>query len=260
MPDVTPDSLTDALDLVQAELLAMDPSTLLPVNVDVVAAATLVLGVAEDLPGYRGALLEIFEPEWLRPIDRLQLLAHATLQAHARYRATEAPVNLAPLVAELTKVRDVLAAEVASLVVRDVLDGEAIGTLTGLTGPKNLCVDALHLVAVFRTAWPEIEGKTGVTRDHVDRADVLCARLAKAIGKREQAGQSAAADLRVRAFSLLSRTYDDVRRLLTFLRWREGDHDEIAPSFWAGRHTKRRKSEGPEVVGVEPTVSVPSEQ
>lgn len=244
-------ALTGALDLVREELLGMDPSTLLPINVDIVAAATLVLGVVEELPSYREGLLEIFEPEWLRPLDRLELLAHAALQAHARHRACEAPANLTPLVRELTKLREVLAAEVRSLVVRDVLDGEVIGALTGLHGPKNLCVDVLQLVAVFRTNWPTLEGKTGVTPDHVERADVLCARLAKAIGKREQAGLSAAADLRNRAFTLLSRTYDDARRLLTFLRWREGDHDEIAPTFWSGRQTKRRKS-GVREVDVEP--------
>ena len=43
----------------------------------------------------------------------------------------------------------------------------------------------------------------------------------------------ASTELRKRTASLLASRYDEVRRVLTFLRWKEGDADRIAPSLHA---------------------------
>lgn len=49
------------------------------------------------------------------------------------------------------------------------------------------------------------------------------------------------ADARQRTFTLLVRSYDQIRRALSYLRWNEGDVDRIAPSLWAGRGGSRPK-------------------
>jgi hypothetical protein len=52
-----------------------------------------------------------------------------------------------------------------------------------------------------------------------------------------------AADQRQRAYTLLLKTYDQVRRVVTFLRWESEDAEKFAPSLWAGRGGRGSKSD-----------------
>ncbi len=54
---------------------------------------------------------------------------------------------------------------------------------------------------------------------------------------------------RARAFALLVDAYDGCRRALTYLRWKEGDADTIAPSLFKkrpGRKPGKKEEEGGE--------------
>lgn len=244
--DETPRN-THYIDLVREELLGLDPRALLPVNLEPVGAAMTVLGVVEQLPVYRPALVELFGEARVAPLDRLELLANVLLQAHGRYRGLDSTIQLGPLVKDATKYRDVLLGEVRQLITREVLDEGTLGELTGVHGHKNVYVDLTQLIAVFRENASTLEEWCVVRSDYLDRAESAAARLAKAIGMKEQAGQTPAADLRNRAFTLLVQTYDEARRLVTCLRWYEADHDRIAPSLYAGRTGgRRRRSAGEE--------------
>lgn len=63
-----------------------------------------------------------------------------------------------------------------------------------------------------------------------------------------------AAELRTRALSHLVSVYDQVRRMLAYVRGSEGDADQIAPSLYAARRGFRRASSGP----TDPTPGGPS--
>lgn len=64
--------------------------------------------------------------------------------------------------------------------------------------------------------------------------------LLRTVGRRQFTHAIAvAAQLRLRTFTLLIRTYDDARRAVTFLCGRATDPNSIAPSLYGGR--KRRK-------------------
>ncbi len=64
------------------------------------------------------------------------------------------------------------------------------------------------------------------------------------LGEREQgASRVPAAEMRLRALTDLVRRYDEVRRMVTYLRWREGDADDIAPSLYA-RRLGRKAADG----------------
>jgi len=54
-----------------------------------------------------------------------------------------------------------------------------------------------------------------------------------------------AADVRRRADTLFVRAYDEVRRIVAYLRWHEGDADSIAPSLYAKRKASRRRRKEP---------------
>lgn len=65
----------------------------------------------------------------------------------------------------------------------------------------------------------------------------------RAVGVREQGPESVAevtAD-RQRAYTLFVTSHDQVRRAISYLRWEQGDVDDIAPSLFAGK--KRRETE-----------------
>jgi hypothetical protein len=72
----------------------------------------------------------------------------------------------------------------------------------------------------------------------------MSARLMTGVGVKERT-PAAIAEVsltRQRAFTLLVRVYDHMRRGVSYLRWDEGDVDTIAPSLYAGRNTARRRS------------------
>ncbi|MFS8069892.1 MAG: hypothetical protein ACMG6S_26300, partial [Byssovorax sp.] len=51
-----------------------------------------------------------------------------------------------------------------------------------------------------------------------------------------------AADRKLRAFTLFTNAYDQVRRGVMYLRWDEGDADSLAPSLYKGRGGPRGAS------------------
>jgi len=57
---------------------------------------------------------------------------------------------------------------------------------------------------------------------------------------------------RQRAFTLLIKRYEEVRRAVLFVRCCEGDADSIAPSLWAGRGRRNRKTTQPTASASEP--------
>ena len=47
-------------------------------------------------------------------------------------------------------------------------------------------------------------------------------------------------ELRARALSRLVRVYEELRRMMTFLRWHQDDVHAITPSLWANRGRRGR--------------------
>lgn len=118
---------------------------------------------------------------------------------------------------------------------------------------RSLLEDVNGLVRAFREDAGALLGKSPVTREELDHAAELAARVIEAVGAKEQAPPETAEAtlLRQRAFTLFTRAYDEARRAVSFLRWSEGDADIIAPSLWAGRGGRGKaevKAPGSEVV------------
>jgi len=63
--------------------------------------------------------------------------------------------------------------------------------------------------------------------------------------------QSPAVELRVRALSKLLTEYDELCRMVTYLRWHERDFDQLAPSPFSGRRGRGDAEEGEEDVDVD---------
>lgn len=234
-----------ALELLQSELLALDPDGLLPVNLDVAAAALVVIGAASKIRGHRAELVALCGEDMTKSIDRLELVARAALQAQATHRSIEIGVEVQALSVALGKIRQVLLAEARSLIARGVLAAGAIQEVSGSHGFKNQCVDVLQLVAALRAQWDVAGPQSGLRIEYLDQAEAAANALATAVGLRSQLARSPAADLRQRAYTLMARVYDRARRMIAFLRWDHGDAERIAPSLFRGRGNRRRRNGAP---------------
>jgi hypothetical protein len=118
------------------------------------------------------------------------------------------------------------------------------------------------LVNVFKASWAQIQGKCAVTESELARGGKLVAWLMEVVGLREQgpAERAKSTDMRVRAFTLFTRTYDDARRAVGFLRWKRADVDDIIPSLYAGRSNGRTGTakKAAEVGANTPSTAVPT--
>jgi hypothetical protein len=140
-----------------------------------------------------------------------------------------------------TKQREVLFSETTTLAKRGLIDGQRLKDLKGPVGYRNVAFDLLALVAIFRETWNALTGKTGISMEELEKAEVMADELLGAVAERELGQVVAdAADNRQRAFTLFVNAYDQVRRAVLFLRHDEDDADTIIPSLYAGRSNRRR--------------------
>lgn len=229
----------EAYQRVLPEAMALNADSLSTINVDVPSAIITALGVNEKLPAYADQLQTL--PEF--PADmftKFQDLLLALFVAQSRYTfATTPPENLPDLLDQASAQRDIMIAEGKTLIVRGLLPANALSELTGTHGYKNVAFDLSGLAQLFKAAWPSVQGKTGLQQAEIDQADQLALQLAAAVGHREGSPVSVteATNIRQRVFTLFVTKYDQLRRAMVFLRWNEGDVDDIVPSLYAGRQS-----------------------
>ena len=116
----------------------------------------------------------------------------------------------------------------------------------------------IALATVFRSNWDQIKGKTGLGEETIERAGAIGVELLQALGSKDVSrpldGDAArSADIRARALTLLVKRYDQVRRAVEYLRWDEGDANEIAPSIYLFRRGRRPASRA----GTHPPAAAP---
>lgn len=233
-----------AYDAVKDELAAMQESDIVYLNVEINAATTTVLGAMPEILALRPALATL--PDFdVTSLDRLERYASATTYLHLALQTQGAPSpDLAALLEEATKMRDSFVADATALVKRGLLDEVVLSERPRGTGHRNLAMELLSLTMRLRNSWDRINGRSGLQFPEFARAEAICMRIQRHVGLREQAGPGRKAALtleRAKAFTVLHEAYDDVRRAVTYLRWKEGDVDSIAPSLYAGRGGSKKK-------------------
>lgn len=196
-------------------------------------------------------------PEFdVRLIEKMDEYAMALSHAHTLFSlASRSADPLRALVEEGRKLRATLVAHAAALVRRGHLGDRRLKDLRGPKGHQDLAFDLQLVAALFRETFSRIADKSGVQLDELFKAQQIAASIVRAIGQREKgtARLRAAADIRVRAFTLLTRRYDQARRAVTYLRWEEGDVQKIAPSLYTGRGGRKRAREKQPAIAVADT-------
>jgi len=242
--DLDPASFERAYLAVRADLEALPAESLVPVNLDIFAAVTTACGVISELKPLRGEIARRLPDFDLAKFDKLHDYAMACGYAHSTHQnATQPSDNLRVLQEEAVILRDSLLNDASALAHRGILELASLRDLRGPVGYKNVASDLQRLVSLLKANWDKIVGKTPTTLDELERGAALVTRMVHAIGTREQGSTSiaATADLRTRAFTLFTSTYDEARSAVIFLRWKQRDADDIIPSLYAGRGGRRKE-------------------
>lgn len=227
---------------------AVRESELLPITVDLPSVTATILGALPQIEALAPEVAELPATD-ATLIEKLEPYALALFEAHSNYLdAIRPPAHLADLVAAATAARDRLYPDAVALANRGLFDAESLAEYRGTTGYKVLAVDLNLLCRGLRRRWVDIEGKTPITMAEIDHAEMVNEQLVTAIGARARrpANAAAAALLRQRAFTLVAKAYDEIRRGVLYLRPEPGEADRIAPSLYAGRGGSRRRNEGAE--------------
>lgn len=213
-------------------------------NVNVPSLVTMVRGSQKLIQPLKARCIKALPEEDPAVFDvhESQVLALAYGQG-LHLSATKPTQPIQELSANAVHHIDILSSGVQFAIKRRLLPGTILSELVGTQGYKNQATDVVTLVAIYRDHEKLLAGRTGVTKEDVDEAEACAYQLFGAIGEREQQPATAAATtrIRLRLLTLFMRTHDALRRIVTHLRWNEGDADKFLPSAHAGR--KRGKSD-----------------
>jgi hypothetical protein len=255
-PQPTEAAMVTAYQAVLPEAKALPSEGLAILNLDITPAAGLAFAVSHRLPQYRPEVEKHLSTVIdLAAFDQVGTYALALMQANAICRAASHPLNdLQNLVTRGAQLRQQMLLDVTALVFKGLMDGAVLDNLKGPNGYNNLAVDLSSLSVAMRQSWDKIENKCTSDLPELIEASEIAARLVDAKGTHdlESPVPPEAADIRQRTFTLFIRAYDEIRRAITCLRWKEGDADEIAPSLFSGRGNGRAKENS------EPEPTVPA--
>jgi len=239
-----------ALTQLKSEMAALDGAPLLPVTIEIPAGVALVLGSLPEIRRFREQIAKEMNGFDLVRFDKLETYTLALNEAHAGYKvATEPADALDQAVEEGERLRALLLAEANALELRGLLDGKKLREIVGGQGRRNLGSDLTLLYKAMDDSWPALEGKARVTRQELETAARIGQFIVRLVGTREEGTQTvaAAADTRSRIYTLFVQAYDDARRAIHFLRWKERDADDIAPSLHSTRSAGRTKAPSTDV-------------
>lgn len=239
-----------AYEAIQGEMQAIPREQLLTLNLDVASTVATTIGCLPKVMPLRAKVVAEVSGFDLRNLDMLETYAMALMHAQAEYQASAAPPEpIDELSAELTVTRDLLFKDVTALEARNLVEFRAT-EMSGASGYKNLTKDVLLLCSVLRNNWSKIQGRTAATLEDLDAAELQAKRLLAAVGVREQSAKGAGhqAEWRQRAFTLFARAHDEVRRIVTYLRWHEDDANTIFPTVFGGRNKQRTEKPEPQPI------------
>ena len=244
-PEALHDREREAFESTQAARDAIDDKDVAMPNLDVDSTLSAASAALPTLRGLREPFRTLPSSN-LEQFDRIETYIWALLYAHMAYAvATRPPESLPAMAARAAKKRDLLNAEISVQVKRGAIDDKQLDQLRGGVSYRNIALDLLLLVFLLQQHWDVIGGRTMSTLEELTEAQVLGRALFDAVNGRERTSGEVikATSDRSRAFMLLVRAYDEVRRAAVYLRWHEGDADTLVPSLYAGRGGRPAKKE-----------------
>ena len=242
-----PNAAAEAFAKVEPELASLAAEALAPVTIDLGATVTSVLAAAPRIREYREAIVEQLPKHPIGALDKLETYAQAAWYAHLIHTySSGSPEQAKALVEEAGRLREGMLIAAEALAHRALLDADAVARIRK-GGGADLAGDLSALATLFKEGWSRISSKTAVEKHEIDRAAELGPAVLVASAAKKHKNTDTEAQ-RARAFTLLVNAYDDTRRAIAYLRWKEGDLDTIAPSLFKKRPGRKpgKKDEGGE--------------
>jgi len=237
-----PNAAADAFAKIEPELAALTPEELAPLPEDLQGVVAAALASAPRIHGFRDAIVAELPNHPIEKLDKLESYAHAARYAHLVHMYSDtSPEQAKALIDEATKLRDGLLIGAEALAHRNLLVADAVAHIRKGHGNADLAGDLVALATLFKEGWGKVASKTAVEKQEIDRAAELGPAVLVANAAKKHAGKSVDTDAqRARAYTLLLQAHESCRQALTYLRWKEGDADTIAPSL-----TKKRPGRKP---------------
>lgn len=233
--------VAEGYERVKADLAALRLDDLEQLNVDAQSATRTILGALPEIRGLRERIKDL--PAFdIAAFDKLEDYVQAFRFAQSGFQIATQPVDgFEELTAAGEELRERLEADARALALYKLFDGGQLANLKGGKGVNNLAEDLEMLSRAMLANWDKIQGKALTPLEDVQTASRISLRLTRMIGLREQgpARLAAATELRLRAFNLVLRTYEEARDAIRYLRRREGDLEDIAPTLYPGRGKRR---------------------
>lgn len=234
--------LNKAAMRVAADVEAVSEDDLETVNRDEDFVVTTVLGAMRHVEPHLDALSKLPGLDMTR-IRKLADYADALLywNASSTYAPTMKPEVIA-MIDEAIILRERTLHDLSSLVQHGVLPGSLLEGFGGTAAYRKVARDVIGLSNLVHERWADIQGKSMISLEKMDQASTLGRTIMQAIGDREGAKASVARDVmpKNKAYTLVVRTYGELRLALAYLRRVEGDADKIAPSLFALRHGRKK--------------------
>jgi len=170
--------------------------------------------------------------------------------AHILHLAATAPVGVLPGEYEgLLKRREIVLADATNLAVRGLVPADRLGELRGPVSPQATAFDVLAILKLLEAHEEQIGDKSSLTAEEKAQAKAQAERVLQALTARAFSDEEVAEATRQRqaAFTLFVRAYEEVKRGVVFLRWHEGDADELLPSLYSLKVGRRPRTTGSEV-------------
>jgi hypothetical protein len=247
-----------------AEMRALPTEQLQPININIPYAVTAMLGAMPEIVALRARVVAELPAFPVELFDKLESATLAMGYADTMYTmSTRKPEALPQLVQRATRMCDIFRADANSLATRELIDGAPLEQLRGGSGHRNIAFDLFALTYLLRSNWSAIQGKSAVTLAELTDAEHLADQLATALGVRQQSPspEAPSADMRLRAFNLFLRVYEEVLRAVRFLR---KDWEDIVPSIHTPRGPAKKAAAEeeratPASTGVHPAVQAPAQ-
>ncbi len=216
------------------ELDALPAAEVRSINTNIVETIETVVGSLPRLRALGPTLTNTLPRFDQRLFDKLEECAHALATAHARFLAAPTRSGETDEVLErATKLRRTLMSDAAALCTRGYLSKSQLSKVKGRNGYVSTSEDLGWLVGMLGEVLPRVQGKSAVTSAELELATELLSQLWQAEGIRK-GGPSLAAqasDDRNRAFTLLAKTYAEVRPAIVYVRAAEGDAAAVMPQL-----------------------------
>jgi len=249
MSDQAQGNLKEEYERWRPAMSALEEKQLLPMNISASRVVHRCVGRLPRLRELEPDLVAQFGDAPRQRIVELEQQAWALLHAEIGCQQEKKP-DLRALSKQVLFHRERLLLAARSLANWGHIDPERLERVPSPLGYANQTNGVMLLRTLLTQARARSSAPLPFTDEDLNEADRIATELIVAQGyERMHRGRpTPAQEIRVRAFTLVSSTYDLLRRDVSWLRWPFGDADEWLPAMNTnkGRRGKRTKPDGPQ--------------